>query len=181
MEQLLEVPMSDRLPHADEAAQALRDVDERRSQAVRESMHESRWVSVVFGVVLFAQFAAPDFFGEEVRPWMSWSVFALVAVYAVLLRTRRGSDFLGRPARPRKSEFSPRFALFARLAILLVMIVGFIGAMYVDKPLFPYAGTVLGGVFCVGLIAFGPAWQKSLNSLAMRRPDSDSGVLRGSR
>ncbi|WP_405804906.1 hypothetical protein [Streptomyces sp. NBC_01187] len=173
--------MSDRLPHADEAARALRDVGQRRDQAVRESTQESRWVGVVFAIALFAQLAAPDFFGEKVRPWMSWSVFALLMVYMVLLRTRRGSDLLGRPARPRKSEISRRFAYFARLAIAVVMVLGFIAALYGGKLLFPYAGTVLGAVLCGGLIAFGPTLQKGLNSLATRRQPDDSGVLHGSR
>ncbi|GAA2606443.1 hypothetical protein [Streptomyces axinellae] len=173
--------MSDHLPRADEAARLLHDVDQRRDQGARESARESRWVSVVFAIALFAQLAAPDFFGEEVRPWLSWAVFVLLAVYMVMLRTRRGSDLLGRPARLRKSEISPQFAKFARLTILLVMVAGFFVALYGGNLLFPYAGTVLGVVLCGGLIAFGPAWQKSLNSLATRDRQDSGGTLRGSR
>lgn len=171
--------MSNGPTRAAEAARALHDVDQRREQAARAYGTESRWVSVVFGVVLFAQMAAPDFFGDGVRPWMSWLVFGLVAVYMVMLRTRRGSDLLGRPARARKSEISPAFAYGARLLIVLVVLLGFAGALYMDHELFPYAGTVMGALLCGGLILFGPAWQRGLNSLAVRGPGG--GGIRGSR
>lgn len=167
-------------PRADEASRALRDVGQRREQAARGAMGEARWVSVVFGVVLFADLAAPDFFGDGVRPWLSWTVLVLVLAYLGLLRSRRGSDLLGRPARVRKSEISPGFARWSRLTILAVMVLGLLAALYGDGPTFPYEGTALGAVLGIALIAFGPALQRGLSSLATRRPGED-GAPSGSR
>jgi hypothetical protein len=172
--------MSDRLTPAAEAARALRDVEQRRDQARASDREESRWVGAVFGVAIFAELAGPDFFGEGVRPWTSWSVVALLLVYMTMLRTRRGAAVLGRPTRVRRSEVSPRFAVLARLAIAVVMVLGFLGAFFLKGQPFPYAGTVLGALFGGGLIVFGRSWQRGLNSLAMpgRRAGTDglSGV-----
>lgn len=172
--------MSDQANPADEAARALQDVEQRRGQA-RASMYESRWVSIVFGVALFAQLAAPDFFGESVRTWTSWVVLGLLAAYMVLLRTRRGSELLGRHTRVRKSEMSPRFAFFARLAIVLALVAGFAFTLFGDRQLFPYAGTALGALVGGGLIFFGQTWQKGFNSLATRGHRVDGGAPHGSR
>lgn len=161
--------MSNRPASAAEAARALQDVEQRRHQA-QTSEQESRWMSVVFGVALFAELAAPDFFGEGVRSGASWVVTALIVAYAVMLRTPRGGALLGRTTHVRKRELSSRFVVSAQLAIAAVVLIGFVGAHFLDDGLFPYAGTVLGAVLGGTLILFGRGLRQALNSLAVRGP-----------
>lgn len=173
--------MSDRSTPSGEAARALRDIDRRRSQA-RGSMRESRWVFVVFGVALFVELAAPDFFGKGARPGVTWAVFGLLAVYEVLRRTRRGSAVLGMPTRVHKSELSSSgFAFFVRLVMVVVLMIATVATLYLGYQLSPYAGAVLGAVLGGAVIAFGPTWQKGMSSLAMRGRRGDAGVFDGSR
>ncbi|WP_413809142.1 hypothetical protein [Streptomyces sp. OE57] len=174
--------MSERVTPSAEAARALRDIDQRRDQA-RASEQESRWVGVVFGVAIFAELSAPDFFGDGVRSGISMAVAALAVAYVVLLRTPRGGALLGRPTRLRRDEFSPRFVRLARLTILAVMLIGFFGASYLPHEPFPYTGTVVGAVLGATLILFGRNLQRALNSLALRGTGKDSlgGATYGSR
>jgi hypothetical protein len=174
--------MSDSETPAVEAARALREVEQRRDQAARTSAQESRWVSVLFGLAVFAQLASPDFFGEDANVWVSWSVTALGLAYVLMLRSRRGNALLGRPTRLRKEEISPRFALWARLAILAVVVIGFVGGRYLDFEAFPYASTVVGALVGAAVIIFGRSWQRALNTLAVRGPDRAlNGAAHGSR
>ncbi|MEW2396079.1 hypothetical protein [Streptomyces sp. NPDC046862] len=159
--------MSDPVTPAAEAARALRDVERRREQAARTSQQESRWVSVVFAVLICAQLSAPDFFGDDVRPWFSWMVFALVAVYMVMLRTRRGAALLGRPTRVPTRELSMRFEVGARLVLIAAMVIALIASSLVDD-VFPYAGTALGVLVGGTLIVFGPRLQEALGSVTVR-------------
>ncbi|MBO3679003.1 hypothetical protein [Streptomyces sp. NEAU-YJ-81] len=171
--------MSDRVTPPAEAARALRDIEQRRGQA-RASVQESRWVSGVFGVAIFAELAAPDFFGDDASSWISLTVAALIVVYAVMLRTPRGGALLGRPTRVRKDELSPRFVRLAQLTIAAVVLIGFVGAHFLSHELFPYEGTVAGVLLGGTLIFFGRGLQRGLSSLAMRR-DGVDGVTYGSR
>ncbi|GAA1717798.1 hypothetical protein [Streptomyces yatensis] len=174
--------MSDPVPPPAEAARALRDIERLRAQG-RASERQSRWVGVVFGLAIFAELAAPDFFGDGVRSGVSLAVTALVVAYAVMLRTPRGAALLGRPTRVRRSEISPRFARTSQLTILAIVLLGFVGALFMPDHLFPYAGTVAGAVLGATLIIFGRSLQRGLNSLAMRGDGKDgmSGVAHGSR
>ncbi|MFF4482581.1 hypothetical protein ACFY1A_37030 [Streptomyces sp. NPDC001520] len=174
--------MSDRVTPPAEAARALRDIERLRAQG-RASEQQSRWVGVVFGVAIFAELAAPDFFGDDVRSGISLAVAALIVAYAVMLRTPRGGALLGRPTRVRRSEISPRFARVAQLTIAAVVLLGFVGAWFMPDHLFPYAGTVAGAVLGATLILFGRSLQRGLNSLAMRGDGKDgmNGLAHGSR
>ncbi|MGW8380579.1 hypothetical protein [Streptomyces sp. ODS28] len=162
--------MSDENTPPAEAARALEDIERRRAQA-RTAQSESRWVGAVFALAIFAQLAAPDFFGEGVSSTVNVLFAVLVVAYVVMLRTRRGSALLGRPTRVRKNEVSPRFVLWARVTIVAVMVIGFFGGRYLDGGLFPYAGTVFGALIGGALLLFGPRLQQALNSAAMRGPD----------
>ncbi len=174
--------MSDRVTPPAEAARALRDIERLRAQG-RASEQQSRWVGAVFGIAIFAELAAPDFFGDGVRSGISLAVTALIVAYAVMLRTPRGGALLGRSTRVRRSEISPRFARLAQLTIAAVVLLGFVGARFMPDHLFPYAGTVAGAVLGATLILFGRSLQRGLNSLAMRGGGKDgmNGVAHGSR
>ncbi|MDN3061011.1 hypothetical protein PH213_42245 [Streptomyces sp. SRF1] len=159
--------MTERVTPSAEAASALRDIEQRRDQA-RAAEQESRWVGIVFGVAIFAELAAPDFFGDGVRSGLSLTVAALCVAYVVLLRTPRGGALLGRPTRLRKDEYSPRFVRSAQLAILAVVLIGFFAAPYLPHEPFPYSRTAVGAVLGVTLIVFGRPLQRALTSLALR-------------
>ncbi|GAA0899433.1 MULTISPECIES: hypothetical protein [Streptomyces violaceusniger group] len=159
--------MSERVTPSAEAARALRDIERRRDQA-RASEQQSRWVSVVFGVAIFAQMAAPDFFGDDVRSWIGLAIAALSLVYVMMLRNPRGGALLGRPTRVRRDEISPRFIRLAQLVIVAVAVIGFLGTRLLPHEPFPYTRTVVGVVLGGTLILFGRPLQRTLNSLAFR-------------
>ncbi|CDR09363.1 hypothetical protein [Streptomyces iranensis] len=166
--------MSERMTPPAEAARALRDVERRRDQA-RASEQESRWVSVVFGVAIFAQMAAPDFVGDDVRSWISMAIAVLSLVYMVMLRTPRGGALLGRPTRVRRDEISPRFVRLAQLVMVAVAVICFLATRFLPHGPFPYTGTVVGAVIGATLILFGRNLQRAMNSLAFRG-DGKSGL-----
>lgn len=170
-------------PSADEAARALRDIDRHRGQARGAATH-ARWVDVVFGVVFFAAFAAPDFFGHTVVQWSSNGLTAFGLLYAVLLRTRRGTALLGQPVRPRKEELSKSFRVGARLTILAAVLAGF--AVILLQPDWhldvPYLRTAVGAVVGGGLALFGPRMQRALLSAAARsHPRTGESTVHGTR
>ena len=83
---------------------------------------------------------------------------------------------LGRPARLRKEEISPRFTRYHRLVILVVMLIGIAGAFVPHGPSVPYLRTAIGAVLGIGLIVFGRRVQRTL--LAAARPDARDGMDR---
>ncbi|WP_328332268.1 MULTISPECIES: hypothetical protein [unclassified Streptomyces] len=155
-----------RHPSPSEASRALRDVQRRREEALG-SARDSRWVAVLFGVAVFALLAAPDFFGQGVESVVNIAFAAVAVAYAVLLRSRRGSAVLGRRTRVRQDAVSPRFALWSRVIILAVLVLGVVGAFVPHPGLsVPYARTVVGAVLGAVLILFGSRLQRGLASLA---------------
>lgn len=155
-------------PSADEAARALRDIDRHREQA-HSSAANSRWVSVVFGVVFGALFAAPDFFGAGAAAWSSAAYGILGVGYVVLLNTRKGSTLLGQPVRMRRQEISGRFRSYALLTLLVVLLAGV--AIQLLQPHWtldvPYWRTAVGVVGGGALALFGQSWQRALLSVAV--------------
>jgi peptidoglycan/LPS O-acetylase OafA/YrhL len=168
--------MSEDRPTPAEAARALQEAEHRKDQVVA-SVRESRWVAVVFGIVLFLYLAAPDFFGPEVTKWTSPVLAVLSVTYAVLLNTRRGSALLGRPTRLRKEEISPRFAAAARGVLLLALVVGIVAAFvpHPDLPL-PYWRTVAGVLLGGFVIIFGRRCEQALLSFARRGSAEGNGA-----
>ncbi|MFI0156275.1 hypothetical protein [Streptomyces lydicus] len=156
-------------PSADEATRALEDISRHRGQ-VHSSATNSRWVYVLFGIVFFALFAAPDFLGAAAAGWSSAAFGALAVGYVALLNTRSGSALLGQPVRPRRQEISGRFRSYALLALLAVVLVGF--AVQLLQPDWhlgvPYWRTSVGAVSGAALALFGPRCQRALLSVAVR-------------
>ncbi|WJY39898.1 hypothetical protein QT196_22920 [Streptomyces sp. P9-2B-2] len=156
-------------PSADEAARALADISRHRDRTHSSATH-SRWVYVLFGVVLFAFLAAPDFLGAAADGWSSAALGALTVGYVVLLNTRGGSALLGQPVRPRRQEISGRFRTYALLILLAVVLAGFaVPLLAPDWHLgVPYWRTAVGAVGGAALAVFGPSWQRALLSAAVR-------------
>ncbi|MCX4725627.1 hypothetical protein OHB13_16600 [Streptomyces sp. NBC_00440] len=169
-----------RHPTPAEASRALQDVQRRREEALG-SARDSRWVAVLFGLAVFALLAAPDFFGQRVESVVNIAFAAIAVAYAVLLRSRRGSAVLGRPTRVRHDAVSPRFALWSRVAILAVVVLGAVAAFVPHQDLsVPYARTVIGAVLGAVLILFGSRLQRGLASLAAGGERGRAGALDGS-
>lgn len=159
--------MSDR-PTPDEAARALRGVERRKDQAFA-SVGVSLWVRVVFAVAIFVVLAAPDFFGPEATTWTSWPLALIAVVYVIMLNSRRGSTVLGQPARLRREEISPRFAVTRRLVLLAILLIGIVIAFIPHGQLdVPYLRTIVGAVLGLALITLGNRYQRAMNSLARR-------------
>ncbi|MFE2376568.1 hypothetical protein [Streptomyces sp. NPDC059398] len=169
-----------RHPTPEEASRALQDVQRRREEAVG-SVQESRWVAVLFGLAVFALLAAPDFFGSGVESVVNIAFAALAVAYAALLRSRWGSALLGRRTRVRRDAISPRFALWSRVIILAVVVIGAVAAFVPHSGLsFPYARTVVGAVLGAVLILFGGRLQQGLSSLAAGGERGRAGAPDGS-
>ncbi|MDJ1137219.1 hypothetical protein [Streptomyces iconiensis] len=143
-------------PTAAEAARALQDVDERRDQAFSSTQREARWVSVVFGIVIFLFLAIPDFLGQEAVSWSSWAFIATFITYGILQRTRRGASVLGRPTSVRKQEFSRQYFRNVLLVLLVLVLTVALAALVPDGLTVPYWRTGLGVVLGGTLIYFGP-------------------------
>jgi hypothetical protein len=149
----MEEAMNDQLT-PQEAAKALRTVDQRAEQALAHGA--SRWADVVAAVLMFLYCASVDFLPDASWPGF---VFAALAIgYAVLIRTRRGAAILGQSARVHRRAISPRFALNARIIIAVLIAGSLATVVFLDGTdvHVPYLSTALGGVLAIILIAFGP-------------------------
>jgi hypothetical protein len=82
-------------PTPEEAAAALRAVDESRERVIR-SAAGSRWLTVASGLIVFLYCAADDLFSAA-RPWLGWPTLVVVLVLAFGAQTRTGSALLRRP------------------------------------------------------------------------------------
>ncbi|MGW4511483.1 hypothetical protein ACWEO4_05670 [Streptomyces sp. NPDC004393] len=156
-------------PTPQEAAEALRNVDQRTEQARGSLRDAPRWMDWFFGVVIFLYCASHDFFPDS-TVWSNGAFGALVVVYGALVRTRRGSTLLGQSVRIHRQAVSSKFALTAQLTIaaLVAASIGtvvFLGSTHTDTHL-PYLSTILGAVLAVTLIGFGPRLRAGLAVLA---------------
>jgi uncharacterized membrane protein YraQ (UPF0718 family) len=146
----------------------MRDVERRKDQTF-DSLGVALWVRVVFGVVIFAALAAPDFLGAQASAWSAWPLTIIAVAYAIMLNSRRGSAVLGQPTRLRREEISTRFATIRRLVLMGVLVIGIVVAFIPHERLdVPYLRTGIGAVVGLALILFGDRYQKAMNSLARR-------------
>ncbi|QHC23173.1 hypothetical protein [Streptomyces sp. GS7] len=156
-------------PTPQEAAEALRNIDQRSEQARGSMRNAPRWLDCLAGVVIFLYCASIDFFpGSAV--WRSWIFAALAVGYVILLRTRRGSALLGQPARIHRQAVSSKFVLIARLTITTVVAVSLVAVVLLSSAhtntYVPYLGTILGAVLALALIGFGSQLRAGLITLA---------------
>jgi putative copper export protein len=154
-------------PSADDAARALRNVDQRRDQAL-DSLRGARWVGAVFGVAIFLDLASIDFLPPAESAWSNGGLAVLAVGYAALQRTPRGAALLGRRARLDKRAVPPRFALGAWLVIIVLCVASVAaGLFHVHVPI-PYLHTIVGAVLAIALILFGQQLNNGLIALAKR-------------
>lgn len=162
--------MTERRPTPDEAAHALEQIGRREEQAMDTATSDALWVRLVIGGLLVVSLASRDFLGDDVSSWISTGFSLLIVVYAVLLRTRRGSSILGRSARVDRKAAALRAADRIRwvplVLVVLALGVGLAGAR-LDVP---YWHTALGVVLAATLILFGPRLERSLLAAGRRAP-----------
>lgn len=142
-------------PTPGEAARALREVDRRRAQA-RRSVHGPGWLEVFFALVIFTFLSSTDFF-PAARVWGPPILAVLVVGYVVLLRTRRGSAWLGQSARLHPQAIPARrrwIALTVVIAAWVLSLVFVFAQVHVGAPVH-YFGTIVGAVLAVALIVIG--------------------------
>jgi hypothetical protein len=170
--------MTDRRPTPDEAARALEQIGRREEQALDTATSDAAWVRVVIGVLLLVNLASRDFLDSDVNSWISIGFSLLIVVYAILLRTRRGSSALGRSARVDRKAVARNSADRTRwvplVIVVLALAVGLSGA-HLDLP---YWHTALGAVLAVTLIFFGPALERALLSSGKRGTPHGTGAVR---
>ncbi|GAA4528863.1 hypothetical protein [Amycolatopsis samaneae] len=152
-------------PSAEEAARALRGIEQRRDQAVGAAQHGARWVDVVFGVVFFAYLAIADFFPAAV-PWSNLVLAVLVVGYVVAKRTRRGGALLGHGARLDRRAIPPRTALIGLAVLAVGCALSIAVAMLQLNVPVPYLRTGMGAVLGLALIFFGRRLNDAFAALA---------------
>lgn len=176
--------MADELTSS-EAARALQDIHARKDQAIN-SMGRSRWVDIVFGVLIFVTLASRDFLSENAASAINIAFSVLIVGYVVLGRTRRGAALLGQPTRVRRTAMS-RMVRVPLIVLLICVIVaatvlGFvIPELTGTHPHVPYQSTILGAGVGLALIVFGGRFQDCLNYLARGGRRAGSGVSDGQR
>lgn len=163
--------MTERRTTPDEAARALTQVGRSEEQALEGGTSDTLWVRVVLGLLLLGNLASRDFLDVDVSSWISIGFSLLIVVYAIMLRTRRGSSALGRSARVDRTSVAARnatkYTQWVPFAIVvLALAVGLTGAG-LDLP---YWQTALGAVLTAVLIFFGPALERVLLTAGRRRP-----------
>lgn len=165
-------------PTPQEATDALRDVDRRTGQAVGSLRTAPRWLDVFFGIVFLLYGASSDFLPGSIT-WANWILVAIVVVYSLLLRSRRGAALLGQPARVRRAAMSSGFVVGARLVIGVILVgsivaILILGAHHANTHV-PYLSTIFGVVAAIAMIGFGPQLRAGMAGLATRRAGSPDG------
>lgn len=159
-------------PTPEEAARALQEVKQRKDQSLDSSVREKWWVRILMGAVVFVFIAAPDFLGRDARSWVSTGVAVVMVAYVLMIRSRRGSAVLGRPARARMDGLSNRYLVAVSLVLLAVVVIG-VGLAFVPPgqlPTIPYLHTGIGAVAGIGCVVFGPSAERALRAFARRDP-----------
>ncbi|MFE0023786.1 hypothetical protein [Amycolatopsis sp. NPDC059021] len=153
-------------PSAEEAANALREIDQRKEQALG-SQRGARWADIVFGVVIFLYLASNDFL-PSATAWSNWAMAGLLVSYLVAKRTRRGGVLLGLGAQPVRRAVPPKFATAALLVFAVLCAASILATMFHLKVFVPYLSTGLGAVLGLTLILFGRKLNSFLPALAAR-------------
>ncbi|WP_116199993.1 hypothetical protein [Amycolatopsis circi] len=150
-------------PSPEEAERALREVDQRRDQAL-DGLRGAKWVDVAFALVIFLYLASSDFLPGAAE-WKGLVLAVLVVGYVLLLRTRRGAAWLGHRVRVDKSALPPMFGV--ALVIVLVCVAAAVALALLHLQV-PYGNTILGAVLAIVLIAFGQHLRRGLAALIRR-------------
>jgi hypothetical protein len=153
-------------PTPEEAAAALRAVHEGRERVIRSSV-DSRWLSVVCGLLVFLYCATDDLF-PAAQTWVNVAMLAVVVVLVVGLRTRVGSSLLGRPVIV-SSRSLPLDLKWRLLRIAPILGCGIAVTLIVLLLHVPHGQIYYGALAGLYIIFLGPRFQLWL----LRRQDKD--------
>lgn len=163
--------MTEQRPTPDEAARALAQVGRSEEQALDGATSDTLWVRVVMGLVLLGHLAARDFLDTDATTWSSMGFSLLIIVYAIMLRTRRGSSALGRSARVERTSVAARNATkYTQWVPFAIVVLGIAVGLTGARLDLPYWHTVLGVVLAALLIFLGPALERVLLTAGRRGP-----------
>lgn len=157
-------------PTPEEAAEALKQVEQREEQALGAPATDALWVRIVLGVAMGAYFASFDFLGGDVSTWAGFAFALVMVAYAVSLRTRRGSSALGRTARVDRKALARRSGYGFWLPLAVVAVGGVAAGFAGEYVTVPYWHTGLGVVLAVAVIFFAPGLERAMASLSGRGP-----------
>lgn len=154
-------------PTPEEAAAALRAVHEGREQVIKSALGPPRWLWIFSGVYVFAYCTVTDLF-PEVQPWANLVMVAVVLVFVVALRTRKGATLLGRSVvvSGRTMPLSAKWRLM-RMAPLVGF--GIVAALLIGLFHVPHGSIYYGALAGLYIIFLGPRFQLWL----LRRQDKD--------
>lgn len=145
-------------PTPEQAAAALRVVDDGRERVIRSAIGP-RSLSIVGGLVVFLYGVADDLF-PAARPWLGLPVVAVVLVLAIALRTRAGSSLLGQPVMVSRQRF---------LRAAPVLGIGIAVALIVTLFHVPHGEIYYGALVGCYIMFLGPRFQLWV----LRRQDKD--------
>jgi hypothetical protein len=143
-------------PTPEEAAAALRAVQESQDQLVRNAATaRGRWPWIAGGVFVFAYCTATDLF-PTASPWLSWVLVVVMVGMVVMLRSRVGSAWLGQPVRVSRRAVSLR-----RRVLRMVVVLGAAVAVSITILLLhvPHGQILYGTLAALYIIFFGPRFQ----------------------
>ena len=149
-------------PTPDEAREALRDIDHRRTQTV-ERAGWPRWAWVVAGVVTAAYGILADREAGFFRDWGS-AFIGLLLLVALASNSRRGGALFRRQARPRITP-DPASLLWSALVIIAFIVAGTLAAAANVPHVAAWMG-LAGGIL---LAVAGPWWQRRVLERESRR------------
>lgn len=153
-------------PTPEEAAAALRTVQDGRQRVIRSALG-ARWLSIASGLLVFLYSAANDLF-PSIRVWLNVSLLAIVVVLVFGLHTRFGNSLIGRPVMVSNRSLSLSWKWRAlRIAPLLAVAVGV--SLVINLLHLPHGGIWYGALAGLYIIFLGPRFQLWL----LRRRDED--------
>jgi hypothetical protein len=151
-------------PTPEEAADALRTVQESRQRVIR-SVLGSRWTSIAAALLVVGYTVAIDLVPATV-PWLTWVLVGVAIALVLSLRSRIGGSLLGRPVTA--SRRSLPVAYRSRLLTVVPVVVGSVAvAVVVSLVRLPHAVIWYGVLAAIYLVVLGPRLQLWL----LRRQD----------
>lgn len=154
-------------PTPEEAAAALRAVHEGREQVIKSAMGSPRWLWIFSGLYVFAYCTVTDLF-PRAQPWANVVMLAILLLFVIALRTRRGSAMLGRSVvvSGRSIPLSFKWRLVRMVPILAT---GIAAAVLIGLFHVPHGPIYYGALAGLYIIFLGPRFQLWL----LRRQDKD--------
>ncbi len=130
-------------PTPEEAARALRDVEQRRDQVLREGSGP-RWMWYLLGAAFVVRGLVADFAGGGASQVATWVIIGVLLVLVLLQHTRWGASLLGYRAMPARGQFPVWYLVVVSLAAgAAVIVISLVLGLAVAVFGLPYRETVV--------------------------------------